>query len=94
MTRSARHVLIRGRVQGVGFRWSTRTKAVELGVDGWVRNLPDRSVEVLVQGETDSVEAMLTWLRRGPSHARVDHAEVTAADPEQASGSVEGFEIR
>ena len=90
VTRSARHVLIRGRVQGVGFRWSTRAQAHELGVEGWVRNLPDRSVEVLVQGEAGSVEAMLAWLRRGPGHARVDHAEVTDAEPE----STQGFEIR
>jgi len=93
VTRVARHVLIRGRVQGVGFRWSTQAKARELGVDGWVRNLPDRSVEVLVQGEAGSVGAMLAWLRSGPSHARVDHVEVTDADPE-ALASALGFEIR
>jgi len=63
---------IRGRVQGVWFRGATREKALSLGLFGWVRNLPDGSVEALAQGPAWAVEDLATWCRRGPSGARVD----------------------
>ncbi len=63
---------IRGRVQGVWFRGATREKALSLGLSGWVRNLPDGSVEALAQGPAWAVEDLATWCRRGPSGARVD----------------------
>jgi acylphosphatase len=82
-------VIIRGRVQGVGFRWSTRLNAERLGVAGWVRNLPDRSVEAHLEGPDDQVAAMLDWIRTGPIGATVEGVEVAAA---VASGAA-GFEI-
>ena len=70
------HVRISGLVQGVGFRAWTERQAAELGLSGWVRNRPDRDVEALFCGPTESVEAMLAVCRQGPRHSRVDALEV------------------
>lgn len=70
-----------GVVQGVGFRYLARAEAERLGVVGFVRNLPDGSVEAEVEGEPDAVGRMLDWLRDGPSGARVDRIEVHDAEP-------------
>lgn len=86
MTRQLR---IRGRVQGVGFRMYMVRKARELGLSGWVRNRSDGSVEALVQGAPDAVEAMVAWTRQGPPSAEV--SEVRVAD---GSGEFRGFETR
>ncbi len=67
-----RRIVIHGRVQGVGFRWSLMEKAGELGLDGWVRNRVDGSVEALISGTGESVDALTAWAHRGPPHARVD----------------------
>ncbi len=64
-------VLVEGRVQGVGFRAATVRQAHQLGLGGWVRNLPDGRVEVLIQGERAAVDRMLSWLLQGPPAARV-----------------------
>jgi acylphosphatase len=66
------HVVVTGRVQGVGFRFSTVDQARRLGVHGWVRNQADGSVEVLVEGERAVVEGLVRYLHRGPPGARVD----------------------
>jgi acylphosphatase len=68
--------IVSGRVQGVFFRASTRDKARELGVSGWVRNLPEGGVEVVVAGEPDAVAALTDWLWRGPRAARVSGVEI------------------
>ena len=65
-------VRVTGRVQGVGFRLATVRRAHMVGVDGWVRNNDDGSVEALVQGTPDQVDQMLEWMRQGPPQARVD----------------------
>jgi acylphosphatase len=77
----ARHVVVRGRVQGVAFRHHTKVRARGLGLAGWVRNLPDGAVEVWVEGEAAVVEELVAWLRRGPALARVDAVEESAAAP-------------
>jgi acylphosphatase len=69
--RIARSLVIRGRVQGVGFRESMRLEAEALGVGGWVRNRLDGTVEALVEGPPDDVEALVRWAHRGPGSARV-----------------------
>jgi acylphosphatase len=84
-----RHLIIAGRVQGVGFRFYMERKARELGVTGWVRNRRDGSVEAVVQGTTGAVEAMIAWARRGPPSAVV--AEVRVTD---ASGDYAAFDTR
>lgn len=90
LDRVARHVTLEGRVQGVGFRWHTRAEARALGVDGWVKNLPDGSVEVWFEGDRRAVDALLEWARRGPAGARVECVDVRDATP----GALAGFEIR
>lgn len=65
-------VLIKGRVQGVGFRAAAVRQAHMLRVSGWIRNLDDGSVEALLQGPHDLVDRMLSWLHTGPPAARVD----------------------
>ena len=63
---------VRGRVQGVGFRWWTRSRALELGLVGWAKNLDDGRVEVVAEGARDSCEALLTLLVDGPAPGRVE----------------------
>jgi acylphosphatase len=84
-----RHLVVVGRVQGVGYRLAMGRKARELGVRGWVRNRKDGSVEAVVQGSPAAVAAIMAWARHGPPPARVDRIEV-----EPAEGSYEGFETR
>jgi len=85
---------ITGMVQGVGYRYALQREAVRLGLSGWVRNRSDGSVEAIVQGAQQAVDALATWTRRGPSAARV--SEVVAATPSSAEQGrrYEGFEIR
>jgi acylphosphatase len=85
----ARHLRISGRVQGVGFRYSMAGEAGRLGVTGWVRNRRDGTVEAVVDGAQDAVDAILAWARRGPRGASVTDVEV-AEIPE----SFERFEMR
>lgn len=66
------HVIISGRVQGVFFRMETQRTARHLGVTGWVRNLPNGTVEAVFEGPRKQVDAMLNWCRQGPPSAKVD----------------------
>ncbi|MDT8421664.1 MAG: acylphosphatase [Desulfuromonadales bacterium] len=82
---------IKGRVQGVFFRQSTRETAVSLGATGWVRNLPDGSVAAVVEGPEIAVRQVIAWCRQGPAAARVDSVTV---DWHQATGEFTAFTIR
>lgn len=75
------HVVISGKVQGVGFRASTRRRANNLELAGWVKNT-EENVEAVFEGEKDNVEEMLEWCRKGPSLARVVNVEVDEEEPE------------
>ena len=72
-------VVVRGRVQGVGYRWHVREAARRMAVTGWVRNCDDGSVELLVAGDPRAVDAVLEAVRSGPPAARVDDVEVVPA---------------
>jgi acylphosphatase len=82
------HLRIRGRVQGVGFRYAMQDQARSLGVAGWVRNRRDGSVEAMIQGPAGALEALREWSRRGPPGA-----EVTGVDAEPAAGAFVSFEV-
>ncbi|MDR3685610.1 MAG: acylphosphatase [Coriobacteriia bacterium] len=75
MATARTRVIIEGIVQGVFFRESTRRCAEEFGVSGWVRNLPDRRVEAVFEGEPEAVEGIVAWTHIGPVHASVEKIE-------------------
>lgn len=82
---------VHGVVQGVGFRWFVQRRASELGLDGWVRNRPDGSVELLAEGQADAVARLLADVGQGPDGAWVSGVEVRR---EPATGMAGGFSIR
>lgn len=84
------HVFVSGRVQGVGYRMSTYEVAKDLGVSGWVRNLPDGRVEAVFEGTRDVVEEMIAWCRRSNPPALVKDIVVEYEAPQTRRG----FEIR
>ena len=77
-----RRVLVRGFVQGVGFRYATAAAARSRGLSGWVRNRADGRVEAVFEGERDAIDAMTSWCEQGPRGAEVDEIEVFAEPPE------------
>lgn len=86
------HMIISGRVQGVGFRFSAKQKATELGLTGWVRNLDDGNVEIEVEGNEKGVNDFIVALKKGfHPFIRVEHVELTAAETEKGYTS---FEIK
>lgn len=84
------HVFISGRVQGVGYRFSTVEEAYRWGVKGWVRNLPDGRVEAVFEGNTTGVKEMINWCYQGPTAAVVKNVAVEYQEPEGLSA----FEMR
>ena len=83
-------VVVRGRVQGVGFRASTRYQAERLGVHGWVANRPDGAVALEAEGANEAIEALIAWCRQGPSLAAVSTVEIA----ELVVNGETGFAIR
>ncbi|MCL6436511.1 MAG: acylphosphatase [Leptolyngbyaceae cyanobacterium HOT.MB2.61] len=84
------HAFISGIVQGVGYRFTTQDVALQLGVRGWVRNLPDGSVEAVFEGPEESVKEMIRWCHQGPRGAVVHEVSVQYEAPE----GLKRFEIR
>jgi acylphosphatase len=84
------HVIVSGRVQGVCFRMETKRKADSCGVSGWVRNLPDGSVEAVFEGERPVVEEVIAWCRQGPPASRVGKVIVSE---QTVTGDHQGFRI-
>ncbi|MCX4626475.1 MULTISPECIES: acylphosphatase [unclassified Streptomyces] len=90
MERVRSRVIVHGVVQGVFFRDTCRRTALDHGVAGWVRNLPDGTVEAVFEGPAAAVARMLDWAHRGPSGADVTRVQLHEEQPE----ALEGFEIR
>jgi len=85
------HVIVSGRVQGVWFRGNTQRAASAAGVHGWVRNLPDRRVEAVLQGERTAVESVVVFMRSGPPGSAVIDCVVSWRAPGER---FHGFDIR
>jgi acylphosphatase len=86
--RLCRNLRIHGVVQGVGFRYAIHREALRLGVGGWARNRRDGTVEAVVEGSSEAVEAIIAWARRGPAASEVARVDVTAA-----YGTFSGFDL-
>lgn len=85
-------IIVTGRVQGVGFRYFTVRCANDLGLCGWVRNLPDGSVETAIQGQGEKIEEMIGLLKQGPGAANVSGLETE--EIESGSEELSGFAMR
>ncbi|HAK36754.1 MAG: acylphosphatase [Nitrospinaceae bacterium] len=90
MADSAVHIIVHGRVQGVFFRASTQTRALELSLVGWVRNLPDSSVEIHAEGDRENLELLIEWCRQGPPSAKVTRVDSDWIAPQ----TMHDFQIR
>ena len=82
----ARHCIIKGRVQGVGFRYFTLRSAEQHEIEGWVKNLPGGDVEMYATGDHDAMAGFMSEIEKGPSLAIVEHIEVRKMEPEPCSG--------
>lgn len=89
--RTTKRVLISGRVQGVFFRASTRQKAEQIGINGWVKNTSDGKVEAVFEGDEQKVNKMINWCRQGPDLANVEDVKVEDKD---SSEGYSGFSIK
>ncbi|KMP10480.1 acylphosphatase [Candidatus Nitromaritima sp. SCGC AAA799-C22] len=90
MGNSAVHIVVHGRVQGVFFRASTQSRAVELSLSGWVCNLPDGTVEIHAEGEKEDLARFVEWCRQGPPAAQVSRIDMDWV----AAQALNDFEVR
>jgi acylphosphatase len=88
------HVLVRGHVQGVGFRYFVKQAADALGIPGWVRNLRDGRVEAVLMGPETAVRPVLDQIGRGPRQARVDEVVTRPASPEECRPARQPLALR
>lgn len=77
-------IIVKGHVQGVGFRYSTRAKAQSLNIKGFVKNMPDGSVHIEATGEEGSIQAFISWCHEGPPLARVTDVIIDEAPPSES----------
>ena len=89
--KSRAYVLISGRVQGVFFRENTKKQARDLGITGWVRNLPTGQVEAVFEGDKDKIEKIINWAKKGPVLAKVESIEIKW---QKYQGEFNDFDIR
>jgi acylphosphatase len=85
------HIFVNGRVQGVFFRQATKVIAIKNNVTGWVQNLDDGRVEILIEGDDKCVDSVIAWCDCGPANSRVDDIQI---NNENYLGSFENFEVR
>lgn len=85
------HIIVNGRVQRVFFRLSTKRKAKKLNLTGWVRNNPDKTVEIIAEGEEDNLKRLIAWCHKGPLLARVDNVKT---EWQKYKGEFEYFSVR
>lgn len=89
--RQAVHIIVHGRVQGVGFRYFTKTNGQRLGLAGWVRNLSDGTVEIWAEGRRKTLEQFIQDVQRGPSHGHVSHLNIDWKAPKNETST---FRVR
>ena len=87
---AAFYALVRGRVQGVGFRFEAIREAERLKINGWVRNTYSGDVEVWAEGSRENLDTFKTWLHRGPPYSRVDSVDFEAKPPQ----GFKGFDVK
>ncbi|MDX9714571.1 MAG: acylphosphatase [Dissulfurispiraceae bacterium] len=85
------HLSVSGQVQGVFYRAFTKKNADSLGIKGWVRNMPDGSVEAVIEGEKEAIDSMIQLCRQGPPASCVDNV---VANPDSSQEDFDGFQIR
>ncbi len=90
MAKVRAHIVVKGRVQGVFYRASTKDEAERLGINGWVKNRNDGSVEILAEGDELVVRELIEWCKKGPPHAKVKEVKV---DWEEYKGEFKRFFI-
>ena len=84
------HLLVSGRVQGVFFRQALKVIAKKNNVLGWVRNLADKRVEAILEGDSKSVKSVIEWIKIGPANSRVDDIEISN---EEFKNEFSAFEV-
>lgn len=84
------HLIVSGRVQGVFFRENTRRKAMELGLNGYAKNLPDGNVEIVAKGDADKIKELVEFIKKGPGIAKVTDIKIKHKELE----NFDGFEIK
>ena len=89
-----RRYIVRGRVQGVGFRWFVEREAAAIGLVGWVRNNEDNTVELVAAGDPEQLALLKQRLEEGPRASRVDHVDELEPSPEEVIGNLKSFQIR
>jgi acylphosphatase len=94
VTMLARRYIVRGRVQGVGFRWFVEREARQLGLVGWVRNNEDATVELMAAGTAEQLADLRRRLEDGPRASRVDAVDEFDASPEETTGNLKSFQIQ
>ncbi len=90
MEKSSVHILATGKVQGVFFRQATKVVATKNNVTGWVKNLDSGQVEILLEGYTQNVNAVIDWCHKGPANSRVDEIKI---NQQEFSGEYSNFQV-